>query len=66
MADTYTYSIEILNKNNVLSTLTRYGSVIQIYQISTGEWTTTEKVIVSDLLDMLKSNDYLYCRIVQN
>lgn len=65
MADTFTYEMEILNKNNVLSILTRYGSVIHIYQISTETWTNTKEVTVADLLTMLKSNDYLYCRIVQ-
>lgn len=65
MADTYTYKIEEVDKNNVIQTLMRYPSIIQIYERSTDTWTNTSEVTVTRLLEMIKTNDYLYCRIVQ-
>lgn len=65
MAETFTYKIEEIDKNNVVSTLIRYPSIIQIYDRANDTWTNTSNVTVTQLLEMIKTNDYLYCRIVQ-
>lgn len=61
----FSYKLEEVNKNSVLSTLTRYQGLIYIYTISTGEWTDTSKITVESLLGMLKGTDNLYLRVVQ-
>lgn len=65
MATTFTYKFEEIPKNNVVSWLMRYGCVIHIYQISTEQWNDTRNITVAELLEMIKTNDYLYLRVVQ-